>query len=76
MTTRHMALQKKICRRVKKKLQRQLRHEYAKVGTTVVLHSLFSPLFPQNHPWLKDVETDNVDIAEWVAQISKLPMPQ
>lgn len=29
-----------------------------------------------SHPWMKDVESDNVDIAEWVTRISKLPTPQ
>ncbi len=37
--------------------------------------SCFSSLL-QNHPWMKDAESDNVDIAEWVTRISKLPTPQ
>ncbi len=28
------------------------------------------------HPWLEGVESDNIDIAEWVTGISKLPTPQ
>lgn len=29
-----------------------------------------------NHPWLKDVETDKIDIAGWAASISRMPTPQ
>jgi len=27
------------------------------------------------HPWLKDVENDNIDIAGWAAKISRMPTP-
>jgi len=27
------------------------------------------------HPWLEGVENDNIDIAEWVTRISKMPTP-
>merc|ERR1712080_104607 len=27
------------------------------------------------HPWLAGVETDSIDIAEWVSNISKMPTP-
>lgn len=27
------------------------------------------------HPWMKDVESDDVDIAEWVRRLPKLPTP-
>lgn len=29
----------------------------------------------QAHPWLKDVENDNVDIAEWVQRIVNIQTP-
>jgi len=28
------------------------------------------------HPWMNNVDSDNVDIAEWVSKITKLPTPQ
>ena len=28
------------------------------------------------HPWLEGVESDSIDIAEWVTGISKMPTPQ
>ena len=28
------------------------------------------------HPWMSGVDSDNVDIAKWVSEVTKLPTPQ
>ena len=37
--------------------------------------SRLTSLLLQQHPWLAGVETDSIDIAEWVSNISKMPTP-
>ena len=50
------------------------------VGETTLIpfyESFISGVLPfQSHPWMKDVESDEVNIADWVTQISKIETPQ
>ena len=40
---------------------------------TLLVLTINDNLFFQNHEWLKGVETDKIDIAEWVSSISQVP---
>ena len=44
---------------------------FTKLIFTQILQSFF--IYLQNHEWLKGVETDDIDIAEWVTSISQIP---